>query len=387
MDSLLIKTLLAPLRKVNMQQYLVSVIVPIYNVETYIHKCVKSLIQQTYNNIEIILVDDGSVDDCSLIIDQLKKFDARIIVIHKLNAGVSSARNDGLKVASGDYIIFVDGDDFVDSEYVEYLVSLILDDEIKIAVDSEWYYNSKTEQVKTMTVKTLKSLEVIEHIYLGYIGVAVWNKIYSKAFLDQYGLRFNTDYWFAEGMLFNIMCLQYTRKVVVGNKRVYHTTENPLSATRSFKLASWICGLRSMEFQKNYWKKTSEDIQMSWEYHYRCYAESILRGLIQTSSYEENKKIFKKCKKVLKHQLRIPIQANIDIDRKINSLFMAIDPINYINGIYRFNQCNSIVSMYHLFLLKVFKKIPRKYVVCLIQRLEKKYKLNYKPFYLDRKLL
>ncbi|OUQ56652.1 hypothetical protein B5E58_10530, partial [Tyzzerella sp. An114] len=97
-----------------MENKKISVIVPIYNVEKYLNRCVDSIINQTYKNLEIILVDDGSPDNCGKICDEYAKKDNRIKVVHKENGGVSSARNVGLNIATGDYIGFVDGDDWID---------------------------------------------------------------------------------------------------------------------------------------------------------------------------------------------------------------------------------------------------------------------------------
>ena len=93
---------------------LVSVIVPVYNVEKYLNRCVDSLVQQTYHNLEIIMVDDGSKDNSGRICDLLAKQDKRIKVIHKLNGGLASARNAGIKKANGQYILFVDSDDWIE---------------------------------------------------------------------------------------------------------------------------------------------------------------------------------------------------------------------------------------------------------------------------------
>ncbi len=101
---------------------IVSIIVPAYNERPYLKRCVESILYQTYRNIEIILVDDGSNDGTNELCDQLKYNDSRIKVIHKLNGGLSSARNAGLKIATGDYITFIDSDDYVDSDYIEYLL-------------------------------------------------------------------------------------------------------------------------------------------------------------------------------------------------------------------------------------------------------------------------
>ena len=105
-----------------MSNKLISIIVPIYNVEQYLTKCVESLINQTYKNIEIILVDDGSTDNSGIIADRLAKKDARIKIFHKENGGLSDARNYGVNKASSDLIMFIDSDDYYELFAVEYLV-------------------------------------------------------------------------------------------------------------------------------------------------------------------------------------------------------------------------------------------------------------------------
>ena len=104
---------------------LISVIVPIYNVEKYINRCIDSIIEQTYTNLEIILVDDGSTDNSGSICDEYAKKDNRIKVIHKENGGVSSARNVGLDTAIGQYITFVDSDDYIEKKYCEILLKTL----------------------------------------------------------------------------------------------------------------------------------------------------------------------------------------------------------------------------------------------------------------------
>lgn len=103
----------------------VSIIIPVYNVEEFIFKTVKSVMNQDYKDIEIILVDDGSPDNSAKIIDELAKRDDRIVCVHKDNGGVSSARNVGLRMASGEYVTFIDGDDWVEPNYISYLLNLV----------------------------------------------------------------------------------------------------------------------------------------------------------------------------------------------------------------------------------------------------------------------
>ncbi|GAL67062.1 glycosyltransferase [Jejuia pallidilutea] len=111
----------------------ISIIVPVYNAENFISKCIESILAQTYNNLEIILVNDGSTDNSLSVCNRFKELDSRIILINQKNEGTSSARNKGLKVATGEYIGFVDGDDFIDKKMYEILMSTILECNLKLA--------------------------------------------------------------------------------------------------------------------------------------------------------------------------------------------------------------------------------------------------------------
>ena len=308
---------------------LVSLIVPIYNVEIYIHECVISLTNQTYPNIEIILVDDGSPDNSGSIIDGLAKTDQRILVIHKKNGGVSSARNEGLSIAKGKYLMFVDGDDYCEPDYVSYFVSLMESSGCGIGVGRNAFHREDLEQ-PVESIKVLDSLDIVKGIYANRFGVAVWNKIYLHSIIQEHDLRFNTDFWYAEGMLFNIQYLQIIENAVVGERRVYHVRPNPESATRCFKLDNQYCGLRSMEYQKSHWLKSNQSVKMAWEYHYRMYAKQILQGLIVTDGKKQYKKLYRKCICILRTNVRIPLQADIPLRAKENSILLAICPTGFI---------------------------------------------------------
>ena len=104
---------------------LITIVVPIYNVEPYLKKSVSSIINQTYKNLEIILVNDGSTDNCAKICDEYSKIDSRIKVIHKENGGLSDARNAGINIATGKYISFVDADDYITNDYIEYMYTIL----------------------------------------------------------------------------------------------------------------------------------------------------------------------------------------------------------------------------------------------------------------------
>lgn len=165
---------------------LISVIVPVYNVEKYMSKCVESIQRQTYQNIEIILVDDGSPDHCPEICDQFAKEDSRIKVIHKKNGGLSDARNAGIEVANGEYLAFVDSDDYISREMIEKMYCRIIRDQSDMAIcnidfvdENGNLLNSNTIQVDNMTVEEPRFWRELYGVNYTYCIVA-WNKLYAK---------------------------------------------------------------------------------------------------------------------------------------------------------------------------------------------------------------
>lgn len=312
-----------------MQSKKVSVIVPIYNVEKYIGKCVDSIRNQDYPNIEIILVDDGSPDKSPQIIDEMASNDDRIKVIHEKNGGVSSARNRGIAAATGEYIMFVDGDDWVDDDYVSYFVDLIEKHGCDIGMDKNNYMVEKTMSAdKSYRVSAEKA---IEWIYLGTLFVAVWNKIYKTSLLRESGVLFNEEIWYGEGMLFNIECLQCVEEVAIGEKAVYHQTYNPDSAMRSFNLESNFCGIRSMELQKDVWKKKSRAIKRAWTYHRYCFNRTIIGGLVDSEIVDENREVYDECVRNLRKGILIPLSVERNPRKIMGWLMYFANPMLMAN--------------------------------------------------------
>ena len=136
---------------------LISIIVPIYKVENYLKRCIDSIINQTYKHIEIILVDDGSPDNCGAICDEYTKFDDRIKVIHKKNGGLSDARNCGIEISTGDYIIFIDGDDYVSKNMCEKLLIRALEHNADIVSCNfkEIYIDNNREKINKQSINIL----------------------------------------------------------------------------------------------------------------------------------------------------------------------------------------------------------------------------------------
>lgn len=163
---------------------LISVIVPIYNVEQYLCRCVECLTAQTYKNLEIILVDDGSPDNCPQFCDEYAKKDSRIKVIHKKNGGLSDARNAGMKVATGEYISFIDSDDYVSNDFIETLYNAILSENSDIVECSvvkfyeDEHFDEYKDDLKITSFNTEESLSklIAENPFKQH----VWNKLYKS---------------------------------------------------------------------------------------------------------------------------------------------------------------------------------------------------------------
>lgn len=168
---------------------LVTVIVPVFNVEDYLEKCIKSIVYQTYSKLEIIIVDDGSMDNSPRICDKWALVDKRIHVIHKENGGLSDARNAALKIAAGNYISFVDSDDWVDQYFIEMLLDTLIEENADIVecgvayVDKSDYIIKERKISETREIKnkidSLRSLVKEDGVYQ-----TVWNKLYKRSVID-----------------------------------------------------------------------------------------------------------------------------------------------------------------------------------------------------------
>lgn len=162
---------------------LVSVVVPIYNVESYLKECVDSILFQTYKNIEVILVDDESPDSCGKMCDDYAKMDTRIKVVHKKNGGLSDARNAGMKVATGDLITFVDSDDYISKDFIEILFEAMLENKSDIAI-ANMKRTSKRDEKNTSTAwktSNFKSEDaLISMLYGTPFGTSACGKLFKR---------------------------------------------------------------------------------------------------------------------------------------------------------------------------------------------------------------
>lgn len=201
---------------------LISIVIPIYNVEKYVDRCIQSVINQTYKNIDIILVNDGSPDNCGQICEKWKKIDSRVSVIHKQNGGLSDARNAGIKVARGEFITFIDSDDYVSENYVEYLFNLICKYDADISICS--FYELFEDSNKKIYVggdreKVFNSETAIETmLYDKDFYTAAWGKLYKTSYFN--------DIQYPKGKLYEDLATTYkllekAKKIVYGPEHLY----------------------------------------------------------------------------------------------------------------------------------------------------------------------
>lgn len=279
---------------------------------------------QSHKDIEIILVDDGSPDHSPEIIDRIAIEDQRVHIIHQQNKGVSAARNAGLQCATGEYVMFVDGDDWVDPDYVSYFLALVKETGSMIGMNKN---NYSTGKIRTSEKRyTVKAETAIEWIYSDEIFVAVWNKIYSRRLLVDNNISFDQTIWYGEGMLFNIQCLQYVDTVAIGEKLVYHQTYNPDSAMRKFNLKSNLCGIKSLDIQKSIWKKDTPAIEKAWEYHKYRFNRSIVSGLLESGIVAEYPDLYKECIHNIRKDIMMPLTREKTLKAKVGWILYFVSP-------------------------------------------------------------
>lgn len=208
----------------------VSIVIPIYNAEEYLNKCIDSILEQSLKEIEIILINDGSIDRSGEICDEYAMKDERIRVIHKLNEGVSRARNRGIVEASGKYIMFVDSDDYVNQEYCRCLYDLSEKYKNNLVICGFNMINNRGENVKKIKKNfddlhliTIRKKREIYDISKKQLLNPLWNKIYNREILIKNKIKFIENISLGEDLLFNLEYLNYVQEnIIILNSQLYN---------------------------------------------------------------------------------------------------------------------------------------------------------------------
>ena len=241
-----------------MNQPLVSIILPVYNAQNHLARCVGSICAQTYRNIEIIILNDGSKDQSLPVCEEFRQKDSRILLVDKANSGVSDTRNLGLKLASGKYVEFVDSDDYLDPDFTERLVAAAEENEADFVIAPYKMVipagASKPEQVldkiqdELGVMSVARPPEVREYGFLpagvydkdtfalrlmdkpaSYFYSVLWNKLYRRDILTGNDIQFVSEMRWAEDLVFNLRYIQYAERFVAIDKPGYYYVQNPQS--------------------------------------------------------------------------------------------------------------------------------------------------------------
>ncbi len=305
----------------------VSIIVPIYNVENYLCKCINSLLNQTYKNIEIILVDDGATDNCPKICDDYKAKDNRIKVIHKKNGGLSDARNCGIDISTGEYIMFVDSDDYVNKDYVKKMLNYSIKNNLDLVI-SNYFIDDEINITETNFIKDnfiINNEDKYEYLYtIGYDvpTTVAWNKLYKKYIFND--LRYPTGKIHEdEFIIANI--LQRANRIGYLKDHLYYYLQRNGSITSTFNLKRFdsILALSNrVEFFKSIGRL---DLVDKTEYIKLIVIRKNIKLYLNTTNYDKN--ILEKYKKDFNNSVKKLIHSkSINIKWKIRVIAFYIFP-------------------------------------------------------------
>ncbi len=214
----------------------ISLISPIYNAESTIRRMIDSVIQQSFTDWELILVDDGSTDETPKILDEYSHKDKRITVYHKENGGVAEARQFGLEVSKGNYLIHIDADDWVDTDFLESLYKVSTQEKSEIVIcDFQEEGIGLPSRVRSQIISGSSGENILFDIFSGRIYGALWNKLIKRAIIEETGAHFKKEINYSEDVFFLAqVLLKKDCKVSVINKPLYHYTISQKSLTHNF---------------------------------------------------------------------------------------------------------------------------------------------------------
>lgn len=305
----------------------VSIIIPIYNVQNYLEECLESVVRQSYKNLEIILIDDGSTDNSGKIADQYAKNDKRIKVVHKKNEGVSIARNVGIDMATGEYVCFADADDCLMEDYVEYLLKLILANNSDIALTKEMFTTFHRKQVKEDMIENYSAEKTTYEILIYNIPIGVYCKMFRRTFLNKNKIRFLPNIFIGEGFNFNTMAFQRANNVAIGHKKIYfYRRNNPTSATTKFSMKKWDNALFAIENIKRDLLINNNYINTAWKYanwHTTCDAFNFM---VIAKAEKQNKDTYRRYKTIVRKDAIYAFKVSIKPKEKIRSILFIIYP-------------------------------------------------------------
>lgn len=312
----------------------VSVIVGVYNGQRFIEECIDSILNQTYQNIELILVDAGSTDDSYNILEEYKKRDNRVKVIHQKNGGVSAARNSGLKAVTGEYVTIVDQDDYLSTDFIQYMLCLLneYDADIALTPEADKFSNARGHRVDKVisdVVEVWSGEQAAIQMLLYKLIIAPWNKLIKWTIISDNHISFEPNLFGGEGFCFSMLCFKHTKRVAVGQKKKYHyRLDNPDSGMTKFTPHIVESSLKAQKIIKNYYKNSSERFLMqSLKYanwHTACDCYNFIVGCEAQTAYHA---MYLELRNIVKHDAKIARNLPIPRKDKLKSIGYSIAPL------------------------------------------------------------
>ena len=304
----------------------ISVIIPVYNSEPYLRKCLDSVVNQTYRNLEILLVDDGSTDNSGRICNEYAAKDNRIKVFRKDNGGVSSARNIGLKNFTGDYLGFVDSDDWLEPDMYEILYNAINNNNVHISVvcftrdteDSSIVERGREE----IPNKILTQKEMLLYLfrlakYAGFYS-ALWNKLFKADIIRNSNLTFDKKFEISEDLWFIAKLILFDKYTgIYVNKPLYHYLQRGDSLIRSYSIERKLCTLKSLKETANLAEKSGYSDIAVWQKREHCYRASLIA---ETAIENNNNKLLSQMQDEMKVYLKEYIETNSEYPERIERI-------------------------------------------------------------------
>lgn len=308
----------------------VSIIVPIYKSEAFLPKLVDSVLNQTYSDLELILVDDGSPDKSGEMCDAYAQKDGRVKVVHKENGGTCSARNEGLKHVTGDYLMFADGDDWLADDCVEYLVNLMEKNDADMSMtDCVFVTPNVSSQNKRDKISVLAPEDAACVILYVKTPVGPWNKLYKTEIVKKNELAFSVP-WFGEGLYFSVMAAQYSEKVAMGHKKVYvYRKNNPNSGTTVRNVQNSFNSLNNIIYIKDNLVVKTKRTLSACDWHIWKNNFNLIMYVIGAGKKKEYIKEYKAAKRRLK-KMFFPVLFRSELGFKKKAEIIALSLFPYL---------------------------------------------------------
>ena len=292
----------------------VSIIVPVYNVSLYLDRCLTSLINQTYRNIEILAIDDDSTDNSLEILYRYQELDKRIKVFHKKNGGAASARNLGLEKYRGDYVSFVDSDDYVDSNYIEQLVKILEQHDADISVCS--FYNVNQDYITIndyhCEVCVYNEIDFLKKFLDDWTCGLIWNKLFKTHVIK--GVRFKEGHKI-DDEFFTYHLVMNSHKIVLFNKALYHYLWRDTSVMNNKNNQDIIIKDRLEYLEERYL-----NVKMRYPQLEKIYFENYIDNLLRLKSETTNVDTIRYIQSKMRKNIFFIMKSKISIFQKINIL-------------------------------------------------------------------